>query len=384
MRAFLLLGIGCVIALKGFTQPLFTYGKNEVSKDEFIKAFTRNVTQAGNKEEALKEYLNLYTKYKLKVKYAKDLKLDTLEQFKNDVLNFHQRLQNDFAFDIKEALSKTNPKINPAINREELYRFADSVTLLPWNHPYAIEKETVLTLGKGTPVKAKEWLSFVKEYKLNYRLYRGESNPVLLDSFIVKSACDYYRNHLEDYNADFKYRLQEFAEGNLMYDVMEKRVWYKSANDIAGLKAFYETNKQRFLWKAAVDVIVVNAKYYAYADYALVNMKEGTDWRKIVAASEGMILADSGRYEVEQLPLKPGVKLLEGEFSEILKNEKDSGAAFIKVIKVYPVKQQRSFQEAKNMVISEYQNQLEQDWLNELTKKYPVKINDAVFRRLLK
>lgn len=384
MRMFLLLGIGCVLAIKGFTQPLFTYGKSQVSKDEFINSFTRNITQAFDKEQALKEYLKLYTKYKLKVKYAKDLKLDTLEQFKYDVLNFHQRLENDFPFNIKEALLKTNPKINPAVDKEALYRFADSVTLLPWNHPYAIEKETVLTLGNGTSVKAKEWLSFVKAYKLNYEVYRGESYPVLLDSFIIKSACKYYRNHLEDYNTDFKYRLQEFAEGNLMYEVMDKNVWQKSANDIAGVKAFYENNKQRFLWKAAVDAILVNTRYYAYADYAFTSIKDGMDWRKIAAASEGMILADSGRYEIEQLPLKPGVKVVEGALSEILKNEKDSGAAFIKVIKVYPVKMQRSFGEAKNMVITEYQKQLEEAWLDDLLKKYPVKINDSVFRSLIK
>lgn len=383
MKRFFLLGIGCVFAIKGFTQPLFTYGANEVSKDEFVNAFNRNVTNQDNKEQAAKEYLDLYKKYKLKVKFAKDLKLDTLAQFRYDLLNFRSRLEKDFPFDAKEAIAKTNLKKNPAVKEEDLFRYADSVTLLPWDHPHPIEKATMFTMA-NTPVKAKEWLLFVKEYKLNYHVYKGESYPVLLDSFIAKTACNFYRSHLEDYNSNFKYQLQEFKEGNLVYELMNKRVWNKSVNDIAGLKAYYEANKQHYLWQASADVILVNAKVYAYADYALESMKNGIDWRSIAETSENMILADSGKYEIAQLPIKPGVALLEGKFTDIIKNEADGGAAFVKVIKIYPVKKLRSFEEAKNLVIKDYQNYLEENLVNELQKKYPVKINYSTFQSLLK
>jgi len=54
------------------------------------------------------------------------------------------------------------------------------------------------------------------------------------------------------------------------------------------------------------------------------------------------------------------------------------------VIKIYPASIQRNFDEAKSLVINEYQKQLEENWMGELTKKYPVKINTAVFESLLK
>ena len=45
---------------------------------------------------------------------------------------------------------------------------------------------------------------------------------------------------------------------------------------------------------------------------------------------------------------------------------------------------QRSFEEAKGLVINDYQNILEEKWIADLKKKYPVKINDAVFAVVIK
>ena len=375
--------IGWLIAAYSFSQTLFTYGTNEVSKDEFVRAFNKNITHFDNKEKSLKEYLELYAKFKLKVKSAKELKLDTLDQLKYDMMNFRKRLESDYPVDIKVALVKTNFKRTPAVKDAELFRFADSVTLIPESRKYPIAKEVLCTVA-GSPVKVNEWLSFVKGYKLNYELYKGESYPELLEKFISTTVTDYYRTHLEDYNPDFKYQLQEFKEGNLFFEVMGRRVWNKSSNDLTALKGFYETNKDHFVWVESADVILVNAKYFAYADYAAEIMKNGEDWKKIAAESEGMIQSDSGRYEISQLPIKPGAKLVEGAIMEIVKNNSDNSAGFVKVLKIYPSKLQRNFDEAKSLVINEYQKQLEETWMNELTKKYPVKVNNAVLQSLLK
>ena len=69
---------------------------------------------------------------------------------------------------------------------------------------------------------------------------------------------------------------------------------------------------------------------------------------------------------------------------EIVKDNSGSGASFIIVVKVYPAKMHRSFEEAKSLVINEYQKQLEENWMKELVAKYPVKVNTTVFMSLLK
>jgi len=87
---------------------------------------------------------------------------------------------------------------------------------------------------------------------------------------------------------------------------------------------------------------------------------------------------------VAQLPVKAGAGLVEGGIMEIVRNNADNSAGFVKVIKMYPAKLQRSFEEAKSLVINEYQKYLEEKWMKELTTKYPVKVNNIVFQSLLK
>ncbi len=382
-KKLLLMCITCFMATHIFSQSLFTYGANEVSKDEFIRAFNKNINPVENKEISLKEYLELYSIFKLKVKAAKELKLDTLEQLKYDMMNFRIRLENEYMVDSKEILAKINFKRNSAVKDEFLYLYADSAAYSKENRICPIAKEVIFSIA-GLPVKTEEWLSFAKEYKLNKNLYKGESNNELLEKFITKTTSVYYRRHLEEYSTDFKYQLQEFKEGNLFYEVMEKKVWSKSGNDIAALKEFYEANKDHFLWNESAEVILINAKSYAYANYASENMKHGQYWKKIADESESMIQGDSSRYEISQLPIKAGAKLVEGAIAEIVKSNTDNSASFIKVIKIYPAKMQRNFDEAKSLVINEYQQKLEENWMKELTAKYPVKINTAVFQSLLK
>ena len=50
-----------------FSQTLFTFGDNAVSKDEFLRAYNKNKTSSTDKVQAYKEYLDLYIKFKLKV-----------------------------------------------------------------------------------------------------------------------------------------------------------------------------------------------------------------------------------------------------------------------------------------------------------------------------
>jgi peptidyl-prolyl cis-trans isomerase SurA len=371
------------MAMQAFSQSLFTYGGNEVSKEEFVRAFNKNMDAAVNKEAALKEYLQLYTAFKLKVKAAKELKLDTLDQLKYDMMNFRERIQYDYMLSPPDILAKVNYKRNPAVKDEMLWLYADSAAFASENYQCPIAKELIFSMG-AVPVKVADWLAFAREYKLNKQVPNGESNDALLNKFIDQTTADYYRKHLEEYNADFKYQLQEFKEGNLYFEVMGKKVWNKSAMDDAILKAYYEANQQHFVWNESADVILINARSYAYADFAFENMKTGMYWKNIAGNSEGMIQGDSSRYEIAQLPVKAGPKLEEGKILEIVKSATDNSASFVKVIKVYPPKTPMSFEEAKTLLVNEYQQKLEDAWMKELTAKYPVKVNTQVFQSLLK
>jgi peptidyl-prolyl cis-trans isomerase SurA len=69
--------------------------------------------------------------------------------------------------------------------------------------------------------------------------------------------------------------------------------------------------------------------------------------------------------------------------TEPLVNNADGTASFIKVIHVYPAHQPRSFEQARGLVINDYQNLLEDEWIKQLKKKYRVKVNEKVFQSML-
>ena len=48
------------------------------------------------------------------------------------------------------------------------------------------------------------------------------------------------------------------------------------------------------------------------------------------------------------------------------------------------LKPYKTFDEVRAIVVSQYQDVLEKQWLKELHEKYPVKLDEAVFRSILK
>lgn len=93
-------------------QTLFSVGNEKVSKEEFLNAYNKNKTQ-NESEKSFREYLDLFVNYKLKVKAAESLRLDTLYQIRTDIQNFRKQLQEGFLID--EA--STTKLLNEALER---------------------------------------------------------------------------------------------------------------------------------------------------------------------------------------------------------------------------------------------------------------------------
>lgn len=367
--------------LNGGEMPEFGTGKFELP-------FEKAVFALKNDGDISEPIFTGYGFHIVKRLQQRDIPTDKSDE--NFVYALKQQIMQDSRFDkvkadfAKEVLKKTNYKRNISVKDDQLFRYADSVTVNKAVGNYPINKAIIFSFSKSN-VKGSDWLNFVKDYKLNADVYKGENNKELLDKYITTTAFEYYRKHLEEYNADFKYQMQEFREGNMLFEIMEKNVWSKAANDSNGLKNYYDAHKANYLWAESADVLLFNCSNLKSADAAIANLKSGKDWRKIAEDSEGTIQSDSARYEITQLPIETaGSDLTEGTISAPLVNKMDNTASFVKILKKYPANQQRSFEEARGLVINEYQNHLEEKWIEELKKKYPIKVNEAVFQSLLK
>ena len=355
-----------------FSDDKVTYGSNgelaEFGSGKFESSFENEVFKLTKNGELSKPFLTAYGYHIVKLLSHSPVSTDKTDQAYQFELK--QKIQQDSRINnakdlfAKEVIKQVGYKKTAAVPDAELYRYADSVIANPNSETgngvkYPISNKTIGTFAK-TKLTGKDWLDFVRNYKGGGELYQGETNAALFDIFITGSIMDYYKKHLEDFNTDFRYQMEEFKDGNVLFEIMERNIWGKAANDNAGLQNHYYQNKSKYLWAASANIILFNCTNKTIADDARAALKKGTDWKKIMEESNNNIQADSGRFELSQIPVTIDANTQAGSITEASVSPVDGNTSFIKLINHYAAGMQRSFDEARGLVINDYQNILEE------------------------
>ncbi|KXK42747.1 MAG: PpiC-type peptidyl-prolyl cis-trans isomerase [Bacteroidetes bacterium OLB11] len=86
---------------------LFHYGNNTVMKNEFLRMYTKNINnqKPDYSEKALREYITLFARFKMKVTEAEKLQLDTLPNIQSELFSYRQQLAKTYLTD-KEVMDK--------------------------------------------------------------------------------------------------------------------------------------------------------------------------------------------------------------------------------------------------------------------------------------
>ncbi|MCW3114546.1 MAG: hypothetical protein JWR18_2942 [Segetibacter sp.] len=271
-----------------------------------------------------------------------------------------------------------------AFNTNDLYAYTNNA--LQKENPVAVKGingNTPLFSFAKQNIKASDWVKFVKGHPNNSYLTNVERYKELYKEYVGTVANEYYQNHLEDYNSEYLKQVQEFKEANLLFGIMDKKVWGKANIDSSGLLQYYHLHQSKYVWPASADVILVTSKNEMIAQEMQQKLKGNlNNWRQLTSDKGSDVTADSGRYELAQLPVLDRTNFTAGLITAPVKNLYDGTSTFNCIIKVYNEPGQRSFEEARGMVISDYQQVLEDKWIAELKKKYLVKVNEAVFQSI--
>ncbi|MBW7844759.1 MAG: peptidylprolyl isomerase [Bacteroidia bacterium] len=129
---------------------VFTYGKDTVYKQEFERLLSKNRnTKDTPTEKDVREYLDLYQNFKMKVKEALAMQLDTISTFKTELAGYRKQLANPYLTDkkasenlVKEAYQHMLKEVNAShilINCKENAKPAD--TLAAYNKALDIRKQ---------------------------------------------------------------------------------------------------------------------------------------------------------------------------------------------------------------------------------------------------
>jgi peptidyl-prolyl cis-trans isomerase SurA len=202
--------------------------------------------------------------------------------------------------------------------------------------------------------------------------------------FVDEQLTTYYTDHLEGEFPEFSNVMDEYRDGLLLFDLMEKEIWERSKTDTLGLKNFYESKKSEYQWKNRLDVIIASSTNMDVIKKAQKALKQNTTPEKIKeqlnTKDKVLVMTNTGVFEEGNDALPKTLKFETG-VSEILK---EGDYYFVaKVNKVIPAGP-KTLEECKGKVINDYQQYLEQNWVQELKKEFTIKTFPEVFERVKK
>jgi peptidyl-prolyl cis-trans isomerase SurA len=195
---------------------------------------------------------------------------------------------------------------------------------------------------------------------------------------------DYFKERLEYENEDYAAILNEYRDGLLIFDVMDKNIWQKGKNDSIGIQEYYNKTKQNYQWKQRIDADLYATTSEALAQQVQKMLGEGKTAEEIKtllnADDKINVLITPGVFEVDQRELPNNLEINKG-VSEIY----PSNDSFVVVnIKEIIAPGPKSLEDVKGKVLSNYQNDLEASWMESLHSKYKVEVNKKTLKHVKK
>jgi peptidyl-prolyl cis-trans isomerase SurA len=206
----------------------------------------------------------------------------------------------------------------------------------------------------------------------------------LFENFADDQRNQYNDENLENEFPEFSAVMDEYRDGLLLFDLMDKEIWQRSKTDSTGLKAFYETQKNKHLWKTRVNAEIYSSTKLDILKKALVMIKKNQSSKEIKDKFNTQevlnIMTNEGVYE-EGAEALPKETKMEVGVSEI--TNKGEYYFITKITKVIPAGV-KTLEECRGKVVNDYQQYLEQNWVNELKKEFSINVNHDVFENVKK
>lgn len=192
----------------------------------------------------------------------------------------------------------------------------------------------------------------------------------------------YEESLLESKYPAYRALMQEYHDGVLLYEIMKDSIWDKAVKDTTGLKAFYDQNKTNYMHPNRIDANVYELYDKKTAKKTFKMVKKGADAKmvqeKISDGSQLNLRANSGLFDPTTDERFIGQDLAKKTNKPYALNEK---FYVVKVNEFVPA-QPKSLKEAKGSVIQDYQNYLENNWLESLREKHTITVNQDVLYSL--
>jgi peptidyl-prolyl cis-trans isomerase SurA len=218
------------------------------------------------------------------------------------------------------------------------------------------------------------------------------NDPVFfINQTIEAKAADqvfkYENSVLEKKYPDFRFLMNEFHDGILLFEISGLKVWNRVQNDSLGLKQYYEEHKKDFLTKKGIEAKVYTLRSAkdekkfnpAFKKYSGKPETDRLMLKKFNRENDSLLVINERKYfsgddpAIDKLDWTLGPKYLNiNGFPEIILIQK--------IIDPEPL----PFVEVQGEMMTRYQDFLENEWLKQLKEKYTVKIDNQVYDEVKK
>src|SRR5258706_5103413 len=232
----------------------------------------------------------------------------------------------------------------------------------------AIQDQILFTRqSEETPVR--DFFQWVSANEAGSGLSPSAYMKQLYDRFVEEKIDEMEEKKLLSENPDYRMLLNEYREGILLFEIMEKEVWNKASEDSTGQRNYYVEHPDKFKAGNRVEARFFTTPDTIFREAVKRKMVAGdtlreADLKKFKSVTHLKKYEAKESQVIDQIHWVPG--LHEAEVNHMY--------YLLEVSRLVPPGS-LTFEEARAKVISEYQDSLEKEWLIRLRQKYPVKSN---------
>lgn len=303
-----------------------------------------------------------------------------------------QRSQQSRKFLVEKLKKDYNYKFNDK-QLQEFYNVVDtSVFSGNWKSDKATKlTKTLFTFGDSTYTQ-QQFAKYIENTRKKAKIEKASQSMVnifindLYNKYTEEKIITYEEARLDIKYPPFKYLMNEYHDGILLFDLTDKTVWSKAVKDTIGLTYFYEKNKNNYKWEKRADVTIF--------EYSNDKIKDETI--KILDKQKDKKLSNIDIVKMETKKDSTALKIIDnklyqkGDNTSVDKIAFNSDASLNKMYDVNSEKKQiivinkmqepqiKTLSEAKGIVTADYQSYLEKNWITELRAKHTITVNKEV------
>lgn len=224
---------------------------------------------------------------------------------------------------------------------------------------------------------------------------RGAGYPMeetiqkLYKTWSDETAMAFEESQLGTKYPEFKSLMREYEEGILLFEALKQNVWDKANTDTVGLQKHFDSElKMKYKWDERAKVVFYTIKTDDPAVVGKVRefaAKKSSDevLKKFNKKGKPEVLTVMDKLYEKGKNKDLGPLWKAGDMNDVRFDAGTKTASFFKIEQIIPPTP-KVLSEARGYAVADYQDFLEKKWIQDLRKAYPVVLNEAVLKSLVR